>query len=153
MVCLYYVDLFLPFGLYSSPALFNKYANAHQYTMQINKVQDLLQYLDYYFTVGPPDSPVCARKIATMIAMCVELGFTINPQKVTKPTTTTNFLGGDIDSINMEIRIDPSHLSEIICLLKAISGLQSASRQTILLLVGKLYFVCYVYRPGRAFLC
>ena len=67
-VCLYYVDLFLPFGMHSSPALFNKYVDVLQYAMKTNKVQDLLHYLDDYFTVGPPDSPVCANNIATMFA-------------------------------------------------------------------------------------
>ena len=87
-VCLYYMDLFLPFGLHSTPALFNKYADALQYIMQINKVQDLLHYLDDYFTVGPPDSLVCASNIMIMITTCKELGFTVNPKKVTKPATT-----------------------------------------------------------------
>ena len=68
--CLYCVDLFLPFGLHSSPALFNKYADALQYSMKTNEVHDLLHYLDDYFTVGPPHSPVCTNNITTMIAMC-----------------------------------------------------------------------------------
>ena len=76
------LDLFLPFGLHSSPALFNECVDALQYAMQINKVQDLLHYLDDYFTVGPPESPVCASNIATMIATCEELGFTANPKKL-----------------------------------------------------------------------
>ena len=122
MVCLYYMDLFLPFGLHSSPALFNKYSDALQYTMQTNKVQNLIHYLDDYFTVGPPDSLVCANNIATMIATCEELGFAVNPEKVTKPTTTTNFLRVDIASVTMEARIDPSHLSETISLFKDILG-------------------------------
>ena len=120
--------------------------------MPINKVQDLLHYLDDYFTVGPPDSLVCANNIATMIAKCEELGFTINPKKVTKPATNTNFLRVDIDSVTMEARSDPSHLSETISLLKGISGWHSATKQTILLLLAKLNFVCHVCRPGRAFL-
>ena len=70
---LYYVDLFLPFGLCSSPALFNEYVDALQYAMKTNKVQDLLHYLDDYFTVGPTQSLVCANNIATMIAMCEDL--------------------------------------------------------------------------------
>ena len=122
MVCLYYVDLFLLFGLCNSAALFSKYTDALQYAIQINKVQDVLHYLDDYFTVGPPDSPVCASNITTMISTYEELGFTINPQKVTKATTTTNFLRVDIDSVTMEARIDPSHLSETISLLKDILG-------------------------------
>ena len=137
IVYLYYVDLFLHFGLCSSPALFNEYGNALQYAMQINKVQDLLHYLDDYFTISPPESPVCASNIRTMIATCEELGFTVNPKKVTKPATSTHFLGVDIDSVTMEARIDPSHVSETILLLKDISDHQSATKWTILLLGGQ----------------
>ena len=90
--------------------------------MKTNKVQDLLHCLDDYFTVGPPDSLVCASNITTMIATCEDCGFTVNPQKVTKPATTTNFLRADIDLVTMEARIDPSHLSEIISLFGDILG-------------------------------
>ena len=45
----YYVDLFLPFGLRSSPAIFNHYADVLEFTMWANGVQDLLHYLDDYF--------------------------------------------------------------------------------------------------------
>ena len=37
----YYVDLFLPFGLCSSPAIFNHYADALEFAMWANGVQDL----------------------------------------------------------------------------------------------------------------
>ena len=60
--------------------------------MQVSQVEDLLHYLDNYFIVGPPDSSVYANNIESMIATCEELGFAINPEKVTKPSTTTNFL-------------------------------------------------------------
>ena len=51
-------------------ALFNEYADALQYAMKTNKVQELLHYLDDYFTVDPSQSPVCANSITTMIATC-----------------------------------------------------------------------------------
>ena len=112
---------FSPFGCAAPQLCFNEYADARQYAMQTNKVQDLLHYLDGYFTVGPPDSPVHANNIVTMIAAYKKLGFAVNPEKVTKPATTTNFLRVDIDSVTMEARIDPSCLSETISLLKDIS--------------------------------
>ena len=90
---LYYVGPFLSFGLHSSLALFNRYVDALQYAMKTNDMQDLLHYLDDYFTVGPPHSLVCANNITTMIATCEELGFAINADKITKPATATNFLG------------------------------------------------------------
>ena len=81
MTHLYCIDLFLPFGLHHSPVLFNEYADAFLYAMQANKVQDLLHYLDDCFTVGLPHSLVCANNISTMITMCEELGFAVNPKK------------------------------------------------------------------------
>ena len=116
------LTFFSPFRLHSSLALFNEYVDALQYAMKANKVQDLLHYLDDYFTVGPPHSLVCTNNIMTMIATCEELGFAVNPEKVTKPATTTNLLGVDIESVTMEARIDPSHLSETISLLEDITG-------------------------------
>ena len=119
---LYYVDLFLPFGLYSCLALFNEYADALQYAMKTNKVHDLLYYLDDYFTVGPPHSLVCGNNITTIIATCEELGFAMNTEKITKSATTTNFLGVDIDSNAMEARVDSIHLYKTISLLEGIVG-------------------------------
>ena len=113
--CLYYVDPFLPFGLHSFPALFNKYADALQYAMKTNDVQDLLHYLDDYFTVAPPHSPVCANNITTMIAMCKELGFTINVGKITKPATTTNFLGWTLTQLPWRPElIPPTYLKQYV---------------------------------------
>ena len=119
--CLYYMDLFLPFGLHSSLALFNKYIDALRYAMK-TKYRACYIYLDDYFTFGPPHSPVCANNITTMIATCKELGFAINSDKVMKPATTTNFLGVDIDSVGVEAWIDPTCLSETIALLEDIAG-------------------------------
>ena len=150
---LYYMDLFLPFGLYSSPALFNKYAGALQYAMKANEVHDLLHYLEDYFKVGHPCSLVCANNITTMIATCEKLGFAINMEKITKPATTTNFMGMDIDSVTMEARINSICLSKTICLLKGIMGHQSATKRSILSPIGKLHFMCWVCRPSIAFLC
>ena len=57
----FYVDLRLPFGLRSSPFLFNRLADAFERLLKNNyTIQALMHYLDDYFTVGPPLSPVCA---------------------------------------------------------------------------------------------
>ena len=64
--------------------------------------------------MGTPHSLVCANNISAMMTIFKELGFAINPEKVIKPATTTNFLGIDIDSVVMEAWIDPTHLSKTI---------------------------------------
>ena len=63
MHCLgkYYVNHCLPFGLRTSPFLFNRLADAFEWILKNNYVtHTLMQYLDDYFTVRLPSSPLCA---------------------------------------------------------------------------------------------
>ena len=55
----YYIDLFLLFRLCSSPAIFNHYADALEFAMWANGINDLLHYLDNYFTAGPAGTGKC----------------------------------------------------------------------------------------------
>ena len=94
----YYVNLFLPFGLHSSPAIFNQYVDALEFAMWANCIRDLLHYLDDNLTVGQAGSGECQHNISIMVKVCRELGFAVNPSKVTDPSPVTCFLGIDIDS-------------------------------------------------------
>ena len=149
----YYIDLFLPFGLHSSPAIFNHYANVLEFAMQANGIQDLLHYLNDYFMAGPAGTGDCQHNINTMVQVCRDLGFTVNPAEVTVPSSVTNFLGIDIDSHKGVTCIDPDHLQAIMWKLSGFSHAKSATKHEILSLIGKLHFACRVCPPGRAFLC
>lgn len=47
----FYIDLRLPFGLRSSPFLFNRLADAFEWILKNNHhIQDLMHYLDDYFS-------------------------------------------------------------------------------------------------------
>ena len=149
----YYIDLFLPFGLCSSPAIFNHYTDMLEFAMWANDIQDLLHYLDNYFTAGPAGTGDCQHNINIMFQVCRDLGFTINPAKVTALSSITNFLGIDIDSRKGVTHIDPEHLQVIMQELSGFSHAKLATKHEILSLIGKLHFVCKVCPPGRAFLC
>ena len=73
----YYINLFLPFGLCSSPAIFNHYANALEFAMRANGINDLLHYLNDYFTAGPAGTGECQHNINTMVEVCMEMGFAV----------------------------------------------------------------------------
>ena len=63
----FYIDFRLPFGLRSSPYLFNRLADAFEWLLKNNyHIQDLMHYLDDYFTVGPANSSVCAPSSYTL---------------------------------------------------------------------------------------
>ena len=51
------INLRLSFGVRSSPYLFKRLANAFQWLLKTNyHIQDLMHYLDEYFTVGAANS-------------------------------------------------------------------------------------------------
>ena len=54
------LNLFLPFGLCSSPAILNQYANVLEFAMWVNGISNLLHYLDNYFMAGPTSSGATA---------------------------------------------------------------------------------------------
>ena len=66
----YNIDLFLPFDLHSSPAIFNQYADMLEFAMQANSINDLLQYLDNYFMAGPTGTGNCQHNINKMVEVC-----------------------------------------------------------------------------------
>ena len=144
----YYVNQFLPFGLHSSPAIFNQYADVLEFAMQANGISDLLHYLDYYFTAGPAGSGECQHNISTMVKVCRELGFAVNPSKVTNPSPITCFLGIDIDSCEGVAQIDPECLEAIMHELGSFKQAKLATKHEILSLISKLHFVCGVCPPG-----
>ena len=140
----YYVNLNLPFGPCSSPAIFNQYADALDFVMQANGISNLLHYLDDYFTAGSIGSGDCQCNINMMVKVCKEMGFTVNPSKVTAPSPITCFLGINIDSHKGVACIDPKCLEAITYELSGFQQAKSAMKWDILSLISKLHFVCRV---------
>ena len=50
----YFFDMFLPFGLRSSPALFLKFIDSLRFAMAQRGITPLWNYLDDFWTCGPP---------------------------------------------------------------------------------------------------
>ena len=90
----FYVDLCLPFGLRSSPFLFKRLADAFEWMLKHNyAISALVHYLDDYFTVGPPSSPLCGSQVNTMVETADRLGIPLAPDKLEGPTSHLVFLG------------------------------------------------------------
>lgn len=99
----YYIHLRLPFGLHSSPYLFNRLADALEWILKNNyMITDLMHYLDDYFTMGPSNSKTCADNVNIIIHMASHLGIPLAPEKLEGPTTSLVFLGILIDTTRME---------------------------------------------------
>ena len=149
----FYVDLRLPFGVRSSPFLFNRLADAFEWILKNNyAIPALMHYLDDYFTVGPPLSPLCASQVQTMVQTADRLGIPLAPDKLEGPTTRLVFLGILIDSNLMESSLPPDKLSELLAELQAWSSRKKCIKRDLLSLIGKLNFACRIIPAGRIFL-
>ncbi|KAL9964522.1 hypothetical protein ACROYT_G028176 [Oculina patagonica] len=149
----FYVDLRLPFGLRSSPFLFNRLADAFEWILKNNyAISALMHYLDDYFTVGRPLSPSCASQVQTMVKTADRLGIPLAPDKLEGPTTQLVFLGILIDSNLMECSLPPDKLSELLAELQAWSSCKKCIKRELLSLIGKLNFACRIIPAGRIFL-
>jgi len=94
----YYVDLFLPFGLATSPFLFNLFAEALHWILEFVYSQSLTHYLDDFLLIGG-DGNLFGK-------LCDFLGF---EEKLSKSIdgTVVDFTGIELDSISMEARLPP----------------------------------------------
>ena len=139
----WYVDKCLPFGLRSSPALFNQLASTivwNYYNVH------LIHYLDGFFTAGPPDSPICRHNMETMNRLCNLINAPTKPEKEEGPSSSLIFLGILLDSTTMQASITSERKSEIL------NGRRTCTKRELLSLIGKLAFASKVVPPGHIFL-
>ena len=63
----YFFDMFLPFGLCSSPALFLKFIDSLRFVMAQRGITPLWNYLDDFWTCGPPvPNDSCSHNLDVM---------------------------------------------------------------------------------------
>ena len=149
----FYVDLALPFGLRSAPGIFNSLADLFHWCLVNNwNVCELLHYLDDYFTLGPPNSDICASRLKAIDQAATEIGIPLSPEKCVGPTTCLIFLGIELDSVRMTARLPADKHTELIQLLEEWATKRSCRLKDLQSLVGKLSHACAVVPQGRTFL-
>lgn len=148
-----YVDTCLPFGLRSAPRIFTALADAIEWGAQQLGVTWLLHYLDDYITLGAPGSQECAANIATFLELCRRLGVPIAMEKCEGPTTKLTYLGIEIDTVKMELRLPDKKLQLVRTEIQEWLSWDLANKKELESLVGVLQYATKVVRPGRRFVC
>ena len=147
-----YVDKALPFGLRSASIIFSAVADALQWIMMQRGISFMEHYIDDFITVGRPNSDECKRNTAIMHAICRETGTPVEEGKSEGPTTVITFLGIEIDSVCMELRLPADKLHRLQQLLCQWRGKKACKKQELESLIGSLSHACKVVSPGRAFI-
>ena len=89
-----------------------------------------VNYLDDFIVIGATlEEATLAQKV--VIKVLRYLGFYISWGKVTPPSQVCSYLGLDIDSIKMEIRLPTDKLEKLINLLKKYVGKSTISKKEL----------------------
>ncbi|XP_069122414.1 uncharacterized protein [Argopecten irradians] len=148
----YYFDKCLPMGCSLSCSLFEKFSSALEWIVQ-NKLgkRSVLHYLDDFLFGGKAGSTQCKDLLECFLASCENLGVPIAEEKTFGPCTVLCFLGLEIDTVNLTIKIPAAKVVEICEKLENVFSKQKVTLREMQSLIGALHFACRAVRPGRTF--
>ena len=147
-----YVDMAPPFGLRSAPKIFTAVADAAEWIVRRRGVKFLIHYLDDYLTIGAPRSNECKESLEILLSTFGRLGIPVADDKLEGPESCLKFLGFEVDSQSMVIRLPLAKLTEMQQLIQDWQKKKSATKKELESLVGKLAFASQVVKPGKTFL-
>ena len=146
------MDLALPFGLRSAPKIFNSVADALEWILHQFGIQELFHYLDDYITVGSANSNKCAINKEIMTVTCGLLGTPLAQEKCKGPSSILTFLGIEMDTTNMQLRLPREKLDRLYQLITEWSIKKLCTKRELDSLIGQLQHACAVVKAGRSFL-
>ena len=147
----YWYDQFLPFGLRTSPIIFDQFSSALEWILRQERSWHLtLHYLDDFLGIMPPNGKASAF-IRDFDSICADLGFKINQEKNQHGTRVT-FLGIEIDTIAMEARLPQEKRGKATAQVKAVLDKPEVSYSDLEALVGRLAFAAGIAPDTRPLL-
>ena len=99
-----YMDKVLPFGLRSAPKIFTAVADAIQWVLTRHGIPWSLHYLDDYIIVTRDRKEAELQK-STLQTVFDSLGVPLELSKLEGPSTCLAFLGIEVDSGSLQIRL------------------------------------------------
>ena len=148
-----YVDTALPFGLRSAPKIFTALSDALWWVFRNHgEVTESIHYLDDYLFVGAPASGECARALQSALRLCDQLGVPVAADKLSGPSTKLTFLGIELDTVRMELRLPSEKLERLKGVITEWQSRKVCSKRDLQSLIGQLQHACRVVRSGRTFL-
>lgn len=146
----YLRDTRLPFGSKLAPGIFHRLSQAVRRMLKRRGLAAVVVYLDDFFIKADTFSD-CMAALNVTISLLRKLGFSINWNKVVDPATTITFLGIEINSLAMCLRLPDEKIIQIREELARFQGMKRASKKQLQSLAGKLNFCASVVLGGRVF--
>jgi hypothetical protein len=149
----YYVDICLPFGLATSPPIWERFSRVLRWALQhVAGIKLVTHYVDDFFIVVPKQEGDAEVTMKKALALFEWLGVPYSPAKLLGPATSMPYLGIGIDTDRMVTFVTPDKLNAIIDLLHSVLESSHIQRTQLQAVLGKLYFLTRILPQGRAFL-
>jgi hypothetical protein len=145
-----FYDRKLPFGSKVAPSIFHRLSQAVRRIMS-RKGFTIVAYLDDFF-ICELSQERCILALNTLISLLRKLGFSISWKKVVDPSNSVVFLGIELNSVEMALRLPADRLSSLHAELAEFAGRTRASKRQLQSLTGKLNWAAQVIHGGRVFL-
>ena len=148
----YYIDKCLPMGCSKSCSLFEKFSTFLQWAlMEKTNLEPVFHYLDDFLFLGQATTQQCTTLMQEYTNLCDFLGVPLAEEKTVGPTTKLTFLGLELDTVEMVVRIPSDKLATLLGLLNMALLKMSMQLKEMQSLVGSLNFFSKGVPNARAF--
>jgi hypothetical protein len=147
----YYKDRCLPFGLSSSPPLWERISRALEWILRKWVTPYVAHYVDD-FLLAVPKGWDPQKVLRRALAIFDRLGVPISANKLVGPATRLEFLGIVVDSDQRICQVAPAKKKKLIGQLQVFAKRSVVPVKRLESVVGLLQFVTNVVRPGKAFI-
>ena len=148
---LYFVDKALPFGCSISCALFEKFSTFLEWCAKlVSGSNNIIHYLDDFCGCSRTWEEA-SQLLSAILGLFNSFGVPVAQEKVEGPVTCIKFLGLEVDTIAMEVRLPADKVSDLLNCIITVQGREKITLRELQSLIGKLNFACRAVVPGRAF--
>jgi len=149
----FYHDRVLPFGLRSAPYIFNCLAESVEWILRDSgRIRDIIHYLDDFLNVSAASRSLADKQRSVILDLFQYLNVPVAPEKVEGPTTTLTFLGIELDTLQLEMRIPADKRQDLLRIIGSLLTHRSTTRRELVSVLGKLSFIARALPSGRTFL-
>ena len=147
----YYFDKSLAFGSSISCATFEKFSTFLEHCVQIRLPSgELIHYLDD-FLGGDKSTLKCRQMMNIFESVMHDLNVPLSPEKTEGPSEIIIFLGLELDSNEMTVRIPKDKIEVLVSKIKSVMKKKKVRLKELQSLIGSLNFCCRAIPVGRPF--
>lgn len=148
----YYFDRCLPMGCSASCQIFENLSKAIHWIANMKlDIKKMAHLLDDFLIVEKSEN-TCKEKLDAFWRLCTDIGVPLSPEKTFLPSQKMTFLGYELDSLEMSIRLPIDKVEKCKEEINQCLSKQKVSLKEIQSLIGLLNFACGAVVPGRTFL-